>query len=39
MPLVELAWVFERPSGLPIQTFEKGELPLAEGTKTGGCSF
>jgi hypothetical protein len=39
MALVELECVFERLSASPIQTFEKGELALAEGTKTGRLLF
>jgi CRP-like cAMP-binding protein len=39
MPLVELEWVFERLSACPIRSFEKGELALAEGTKTGRLLF
>jgi CRP-like cAMP-binding protein len=39
MQLVELEWVFERLSACPIRSFEKGELALAEGTKTGLLLF
>lgn len=39
MPIVDLEWVFERLSAMPIQIFEKGEVVLAEGTKTGRLLF
>jgi CRP/FNR family cyclic AMP-dependent transcriptional regulator len=39
MPMVDLESVFERLSALPIRTFGKGELVLAEGTKTGRLLF
>jgi CRP/FNR family cyclic AMP-dependent transcriptional regulator len=39
MPMVDLEWVFERLSTFPIRTFEKRELVLAKGTKTGRLLF
>jgi CRP/FNR family cyclic AMP-dependent transcriptional regulator len=39
MSIVDLEFVFERLSSLPIRTFEEGELVLAEGTKTGKLFF
>jgi CRP/FNR family cyclic AMP-dependent transcriptional regulator len=39
MSMVDLEWLFERLSGLPIRTFETGEVVLAEGTKTGRLLF
>jgi CRP/FNR family cyclic AMP-dependent transcriptional regulator len=39
MPMVDLESVFDRLSASPIRTFEKGELVLAEGTKTGHLLF
>ena len=39
MSMVDLEWLFERLSGLPIRTFEAGEVVLAEGTKTGRLLF
>jgi CRP-like cAMP-binding protein len=39
MPMVDLETVFDRLSASPIRTFEKGELVLAEGTKTGHLLF
>jgi CRP/FNR family transcriptional regulator, cyclic AMP receptor protein len=39
MSIVDLEFVFERLSALPIRTFEEGELVLAEGTKTGKLFF
>jgi CRP-like cAMP-binding protein len=39
MPMVDLEAVFERLSAFPIVTFEKGDLVLAEGTRTDRLLF
>jgi CRP-like cAMP-binding protein len=39
MAMVDLEAVFERLSGFPIRSFEKGELVLAEGSTTGRLLF
>jgi CRP/FNR family cyclic AMP-dependent transcriptional regulator len=39
MSMVDLEAVFERLSGYPIRTFDKGEILLAEGSRTGQLLF